>query len=180
MGFSRPEPCSEQPFPSPGDFPIQGLNPGLPHCSRFFTSWPQGKPKNTGVNSLPFSSRSSWPRNRTRVSYIAGGFLTNWATNMSLMVYKVHTLCLKTILFYNFVVDKCGCAKRSTVITPTKRCEVTNVLINLIVGIISQCIHTSNYRITLLKEIWLLLISYTFIGLGEGERMRIFMQGLLH
>ena len=27
-----------------------------------------------------YSSRSSWPRNRTGVSYIAGGFLTSWAT----------------------------------------------------------------------------------------------------
>ena len=36
---------------------------------------PQGKPKNTGVGL--FSSRSSRPRNRTRVSCIAGGFFTN-------------------------------------------------------------------------------------------------------
>ena len=29
--------------------------------------------------AYPFSSRSSWPRSRTRVSWVAGGFLTNWA-----------------------------------------------------------------------------------------------------
>ena len=29
MGFSRPEYWSGLPFPSPGSFPIQGLNPGL-------------------------------------------------------------------------------------------------------------------------------------------------------
>ena len=29
MGFSRPEPWSRQPFPSPGDRPNPGLNPGL-------------------------------------------------------------------------------------------------------------------------------------------------------
>jgi len=28
---------------------------------------------------FPFSRGSSWPRNRTRVCYIAGGFYTNWA-----------------------------------------------------------------------------------------------------
>ena len=32
MGFSRQESWSGLPFPSPGYFPIQGLNPGLLHC----------------------------------------------------------------------------------------------------------------------------------------------------
>ena len=30
--------------------------------------------------AVPFSSGSSWPRNRTGVSCIAGGFFTSWAT----------------------------------------------------------------------------------------------------
>ena len=29
--------------------------------------------------AYPFSSRSSWPRNQTRISCIASGFFTNWA-----------------------------------------------------------------------------------------------------
>ena len=40
---------------------------------------PPGKPKNTGVGTYPISRGSFWPRNRTRVSCIAGGFFTNWA-----------------------------------------------------------------------------------------------------
>jgi len=32
MGFSRREYWSGLPFPSSGNFPTQGLNPGLPHC----------------------------------------------------------------------------------------------------------------------------------------------------
>ena len=32
MGFSRQEYWRGLPFPSPGNFPIQGSNPGLPHC----------------------------------------------------------------------------------------------------------------------------------------------------
>ena len=32
MGFSRQEDWSGLPFPSPGIFPTQGLNHGLPHC----------------------------------------------------------------------------------------------------------------------------------------------------
>ena len=44
-------------------------------------SWPaepQGKPKNTGMVAYTFSSRSFWPRNRRGISWIAGGFFTNW------------------------------------------------------------------------------------------------------
>ena len=32
MGFSRHEYCSGLPFPSPGDLPDPGIEPGLPHC----------------------------------------------------------------------------------------------------------------------------------------------------
>ena len=32
MGFSRQQYWSGLPFPSPGNFPTQGSNPGLPHC----------------------------------------------------------------------------------------------------------------------------------------------------
>ena len=35
-GFPRQEHWCGLPFPSPGDLPDQGSNPGLPHC-RFFT-----------------------------------------------------------------------------------------------------------------------------------------------
>ena len=34
MGFSRQEYWSGLPCPSPGDFPTQGSNPGLPHCGQ--------------------------------------------------------------------------------------------------------------------------------------------------
>ena len=53
-----------------GISPTQRLNPGLPHLP----AEPPGRPKNTGEGSLslPFSSRSSRPRNRTGFSPIAG------------------------------------------------------------------------------------------------------------
>ena len=38
MGFSRQEYWGWLPCPPPGDLPIQGLNPGLPHCRWFFTT----------------------------------------------------------------------------------------------------------------------------------------------
>ena len=52
------------------------------HCRQilYCLTEPPGKLKNTGVGSYPFSSRSSWLRNQTRVSCIAGEFFTPWAT----------------------------------------------------------------------------------------------------
>ena len=68
-----------------GIFPTQGSNPGLLHCRQILLpAEPQGKPKNTGVDLYPFSSRSSQPRNQTGVSCIAGGFFTNRTTREAL------------------------------------------------------------------------------------------------
>ena len=65
-----------------GIFPIQGLNPGPPALQ--VDSLPpesQGKPQNTGVGNLS----SSRPRNRTRVSCVAGGFFTHQAIREALL-----------------------------------------------------------------------------------------------
>ena len=63
-----------------GIFPTQGLNPGLLHCRQILYQLNhKGSPRILAWVAYPFSSRSSWPRNWTRVSCIAGGFFTNWA-----------------------------------------------------------------------------------------------------
>ena len=64
-----------------GIFPTQESNPGLPHCRWILYKLShKGTPRILERVAYPFSSRSPWPRNRTRVSCIAGGFFTNWAT----------------------------------------------------------------------------------------------------
>ena len=64
-----------------GIFPTQGLNPGLPHCRQILYQLNhQGIPRTLEWVAYPLSSRSSWPRNWTRVSCIAGGFFVSWAT----------------------------------------------------------------------------------------------------
>ena len=76
--FSRPEHWSGYPFPSPGDLPKPEIEPRSPTLQvDSLPAEPQGKPKNTGVGSLPFSSRSSQHWNQTGVSCIASGFFTN-------------------------------------------------------------------------------------------------------
>ena len=64
-------------FPPPDYLHNWGIEPRSPKSLR---SEPPGKPKNTGMSSLPFSRGSFWPRNQTRVPCIAGRFFTSWAT----------------------------------------------------------------------------------------------------
>ena len=63
-----------------GIFPIHGLNLGLPHCRWILYQLShQGSPRILEWVAYPFSSGSSWPRNRIRVLSIAGRFFTAWA-----------------------------------------------------------------------------------------------------
>ena len=63
-----------------GIFPTQGLNPGLPHYRLvLYQLSHKGSPRILECVAVPFSSGSSQPKNQTKVSCIAGGFLTNWA-----------------------------------------------------------------------------------------------------
>ena len=64
-----------------GIFPTQGSNPGLLHCRRILYHLShQGSPRILEWVTYPFFRGSSQPRDWTRVSSIAGGFLTSWAT----------------------------------------------------------------------------------------------------
>ena len=63
-----------------GFFPTQGLNPGLPYCGWILYQLShKGSPRKLERVAYPFSRGSSWPRHRTGVSCMAGGFFTNWA-----------------------------------------------------------------------------------------------------
>ena len=63
-------------------FPTQELNRGLLHCRQIvYQLSHQGSPRILEWVAYPFCSRSSWPRNRSRVSCIAGGFFTSWSTS---------------------------------------------------------------------------------------------------
>ena len=63
-----------------GIFPTQGSNPSLPHCRRILHQLShKGSTRILEWVAYHFVRGSSWPRNWTGVSYIAGGFFTNWA-----------------------------------------------------------------------------------------------------
>ena len=68
-----------------GIFPTQGLNPGLRHCRRIlYQQSHKGSPRILERVAAPFSRGSSWPRNWTGISCIAGRFFTNWAIREAL------------------------------------------------------------------------------------------------
>ena len=72
-----------------GIFPTQGSNSGLPHCRLILYHLNhQRSPRILEWVAYPFSSRSSRPRNQTKVSGIAGGLLTSWATR------EAHIICV--------------------------------------------------------------------------------------
>ena len=69
-------------------FLTQELNQSLLHCRWILYHLShQGRPRILKWLGYPFSSGSSWPRNWTGVSGIAGGFFTNWAIREALIFY---------------------------------------------------------------------------------------------
>ena len=68
-----------------GILPVQGSNPGLPHCRQILYHLSHlGSPSILEWVAYPFSRRTSWPRNQTRVSCTAGRFFTSWAVREAL------------------------------------------------------------------------------------------------
>ena len=79
-----------------GIFPTQRSTPGLPHCRwSLYQLSHQGSPIILEWVAYPFSRGSSWPRNWSGVSCIAGGFFTNWATGKAQRLVKV-TVIIKS------------------------------------------------------------------------------------
>ena len=71
-----------------GIFPTQELNSGLQHCRQILCQLShKGSQRTLEWVAYPFSRGSSWPRNQTRVSCVAGGFFTNWAMREALACY---------------------------------------------------------------------------------------------
>ena len=72
-----------------GIFPTQGSNPGLPHFRWILYQLSyKGSPRILEWVAYPFSSGSSWPRNQTGVSCIAGRLFTSEATRKARINYN--------------------------------------------------------------------------------------------
>ena len=92
-------------------FPTQGSNPGLPHCRWILYQLShKGSPRILEWVAYPFSRGSCWPRNRTRISCIAGGFFTSWATREKLEQAGIPFILLKQ----DFIIVLRGCTELDT------------------------------------------------------------------
>ena len=112
MGFSRQEYWSGLPCPPPEDLPNSGSNPGLPHCRQILYHLRyQGNPRILEWVAYPFSRGSSWPRDQTGVSCLAGGCFTSWATrkapSLSHMLIQFPELCALVYQPYALKIIKC-------------------------------------------------------------------------
>ena len=93
-----------------GIFRTQELKSGLMHCSQILYQLShKGSPRILEWVAYPLSGGSSWPRNQTGVSCIAGRFFTNWAmvNVLSEMIFK---RVLSTLMWSPYVcVCVCVC-----------------------------------------------------------------------
>ena len=85
-----------------GIFPTQGSKQGLPHCRWILYQLSHLRsPRMLKWVAYPFFSGSSRPRNRTRVSCIAGGFFTNWAIRDVIM--NIYYFCVRKWYFSSLI-----------------------------------------------------------------------------
>ena len=86
-----------------GIFPTQGYNPSLPHFRQILYQLShKGSPRILEWVACPFSRGSSWPRNWTRVSCIAGGFFSIWDIREAIL------LCSHLEMIYNLYYLFCN------------------------------------------------------------------------
>ena len=81
--------------------PTQGSNPGLLHGRQILYQLShQGSPRKLEWVAYPFSSGSSWPRNWTGVSCIAGGSFTNWAIGEALKIWSDSLFFSESVIIF--------------------------------------------------------------------------------
>ena len=88
-----------------GIFPTQESNLGLLHHREILHCLSrQGSPGILEWAAYPFSRGSCWPRNQTRLSWIAGGFFTRRATREAQERWStVKIIIIDSILFFHLI-----------------------------------------------------------------------------
>ena len=89
-----------------GTFSTQGSNLGLPHRRQILYQLSHKGSRILEWAAYPFSSRSSQPRNQTRVSCIAGRFFTNWAIREAPPVLYVSANLFSPFLSLSSILQK--------------------------------------------------------------------------
>ena len=114
-----------------GIFPTQQSNSGLLHCRHvLYLLNHKGSPRILEWVAYPCSRGSSYPRNQTGVSCIAGRFFTNWAIKEALIILNLRTNMKATKICYLFIYflvslpsfDVCTLKARSPLLLPFLNC----------------------------------------------------------
>ena len=140
------------------------IYPGLPHCRWIFYQLShKGSPRILEWVAYPFFSGSSWPRNQTRVSCIAGWFYTNWVMREAHNDYVCVCVCV--------CVCKLWCWRRLLKVPWTARRSNQSILNRSVLGVHwkdwcwswnSNTLATSCEELTHWKRLW------CWKGLGAG------------
>ena len=178
-----------------GIFPIQGSNPGLPHCRQLlYQLSAQRSPRILEWVTYPFSSRSSPPRNLTGVCCITGRFFTSWATREALVLPGSNMLCTGSHMEISSNKKIHNNGHREPIIwiltvqIPHKQCEGSKEItenifhmwtwIHTIIfnqedivwyAIITQYTCISSHHVVHLKNTHFCFVNYASVKLGEGE-----------
>ena len=116
-----------------GIFPTQGSKPGLPNCRwTLYQLSHKGNPRILAREAIPFASRSSQLKNRTRVSCTAGEFFTTEPLGMPL-----HRLVPNTA-----VVECLNKSSQNTCLLAPRPQTV---------GLTSLCLHVFKYQLCFLS-----------------------------
>ena len=140
--------------------PTQGLNPALLHYSPILYHLIHlGSPRILEWVVYPFSSRSSWPRNRTGVSCLAGGFNPKKSVIIRLSCEQERNV---------------HGPKNSTVISPKKTYRwLTNTCKDDQHHSLSEkCKSKRQWGTISCRSEWLLSKSLQTINVGEGAEKR--------
>ena len=117
-------------FPFSGDLPNPGIEPWSSHFKQILYQLScKGSPRILEWVAYPFCSRSSSPRNQTRISCIAGQFFTN---------DTVFNVCLQTV--YNHII----CCLLGAYFFPMLYCYDSSMLLyscSLICNVIDVPLH---------------------------------------
>ena len=90
-------------------FLTQGSNPSLPHCKRILYQLShKGSPRILEWVAYPFSSRSSWPRNWTRVSCIL--YQLRYQGSPGVIMYST-SLLIREIKIISVAVQSLSCVR---------------------------------------------------------------------
>ena len=170
-----------------GNFPIQGLNPGLPHCRQIlYCLSHQGSPRILEWVAYPFSRGSSWPRNQTgllhcrqtlyQLSYQGSTKSTILPIKKNL-IQELYQIAFPTILSRSALFTKLSSALGTINLLNVCWTELQNHYVSLLSNqgaLLPDSVNSFFLLLpTLLLQALTLFLSKILLPLGKGKRLSL-------